>query len=84
MFEGNEISRLSNRKLDLKEMMLLSTPEDCSNFDRTQLLLSKQKKVQRMAALAPDNLAQLASENAQLFGSRILPLITDTLLHLKD
>ncbi len=84
MFEGNEISRLRTRKLDLKEMLLLSTPEDCSNFERTELLLSKQKKVQRMAALAADNLAALAAEDPALFGARTLPLVTTTLLHLKD
>jgi hypothetical protein len=84
MFEGNEISQLRKRKLDLQEMVLLSTPEDVDNFERTEILLSKQNKVQLMAALSPDNLKALAHESSENFGTIILPLVTTTLLHMKD
>jgi hypothetical protein len=84
MFEGNEISFLRKRKLDLQEMVLLSTPEDVDNFERTEILLSKQNKVQLMAALSPDNLKALAHENPENFGIIILPLVTTKLLHMKD
>jgi len=40
--EGNEALQLKKRKIDLKELVLLSTPDDCEPFERTLLLLSKQ------------------------------------------
>ena len=50
-FEGNEILRLSKRKVPHDELVLLSLPENISNFQRTLMLLQKSNKVQRMAAL---------------------------------
>jgi hypothetical protein len=37
-----------------------------------------------MAALSSDNLNALVQENPELFGTKILPLVTYTLLFLKD
>ena len=45
MFEGNEMSFLRKRTIDLKELVLLALPEDVDNFERTLLLLSKVNKV---------------------------------------
>ena len=39
--EGNEIQQLRKRTIDLKELVLLSTPEDADNFERTTALLAK-------------------------------------------
>jgi hypothetical protein len=37
-----------------------------------------------MAALSLDNLNALAQENSEEFGTKILPQVTATLVHLKD
>jgi hypothetical protein len=58
--EGNEALQLKKRKIDHKELVLLSTPDDCDPFERTLLLLSKQNNDQVKAALSKANLAALA------------------------
>ena len=66
-FEGNEISRLSKRKVPNDELVLLSLPENISNFQRTLMLLQKSNKVQRLAGLQEDNLVSLCRENSLKF-----------------
>lgn len=61
--EGNEISRLSKRKVPHDELVLLSLPENISDFRRTMLLLQKAKKVQKLAALQDENLCGLCKQN---------------------
>lgn len=77
MFEGNEINFLRKRKLDLQELVLLSTPEEnCDNFERAELLLSKQNKVQVMAVFNVEHLRALTAEDSKRFFASVLPLLT--------
>lgn len=74
--EGNEILRLSKRKVPHDELVLLSLPENISDFKRTSLLLQKVNKEQRLAALQENNLCSLCRQNPTKFAEEILPLIS--------
>lgn len=67
--EGNEISRLNKRKVPKDELDKLTLPDvlDFNIFDRTQLLLSKPNKTQRMAAVSSRNLIWLCKHDARKF-----------------
>jgi hypothetical protein len=58
-FEGNEISRLQKRKVGNDELVLLSLPENISNFQRTVMLLQKANKMQRIAGLHTPTMVSL-------------------------
>lgn len=83
--EGNEIQRLKNkRKVLPDELLMLTVPENITLFQRTQILLSKTNKHQRMAALSKRNLLWLVRENPRQFTSEILPILSLELNQIKD
>ena len=82
--EQNEILGLFKRKVTSEELVMFSTPENINNFDRTLLLFSKANKTQRLAALAKTNLIALVDENANRFGTEILPVIYREVDCIKD
>lgn len=80
--EGKEA--LKKRKIDQKELLLLSTPDDIENTERTLILLQKQNNDQIKAALSIANLTSIVKSDPVNFGKKIIPAIYLKIQHVKN